>query len=142
MMRLLDKPKTNLRILHLEDDKTCQETFKKIAKSKLNNLRIKSVSDSLKFYCQLPFENPHILIVDWFLEDGAVNYLLEDLKKFKGKVIFFSSMDKFFILTKVAEELGTIPENFSIYTKSNCKSYFEIVEKIRSYAQSIGKDLD
>ena len=142
MMQLLDKPKTTLRILHLEDDKTCQETFKKIAQSKIRNLRIKSVSDSLKFYCQLPFENPHVLVVDWFLEDGAVNYLLEDLKRFKGKVIFLTSMDKFFILSKVLEELGTIPDNFSIYSKTNGKSYFEIVEKIRSYAHSIGKDLD
>jgi len=74
MIQLLEKPKS-LRVLHLEDDKTSQAYFDHIIKAKLEKVKIKNVDDCISFYCKLPFEKPHILVIDW----GFVRILMQPI---------------------------------------------------------------
>lgn len=137
MMQLVDAPE-KLRILHVEDNCTCQTLFSKIANSKLPNVRVKAVSDSMRFYSQLPFENPHVIVVDWQLEDGDADYLLYELKDFSGEVIFFSSLDEKFIKNKIINILGDMPKNFEIIKKNGVSSYRRIIQAVKTFATSIG----
>lgn len=138
MIQLLDKPITSYRILHLEDNKLCLTMFKKIANSLLNNIRIKPVKDSMSFFCQLPFENPHLIIADWHLADGGIEFILDELSKFKGKVIFFSYLDINIIKDKIIKQLKNIPDNFIIMSKNDIDSYKKISQKIKILAKSQG----
>lgn len=138
MVQLLDKPKTSFRILYLEDSDLCEKLFNKIANKNLKNVRVKTVKDSLSFYRQLPFENPHLIIADWHLDDGGIEFILDELSKFKGKVIIFSYLNKEIVENKIIEQIKKIPENFIILSKCETDSYKKITHDIKSCAYSLG----
>lgn len=137
MMQLVDSP-TKLRILHVEDSNSCQSMFCKMLQSRIDNVRVKTVNNSLKFYSQLPFENPHLIVVDWVLEDGEADYLLYSLMNFKGEVIFFSSIDEHTIKNKIISILGCLPKNFEVIKKNGLSSYRKMIKTVKAFATSIG----
>jgi hypothetical protein len=137
MIQLLEKPKS-LRVLHLEDDRSSQVYFDHIIKAKLDKVKIKNVDDCLSFYCQLPFEKPHILVIDWVLKNFDATYILDALNNFKGEVIFLSSMSKNYIREEVTKRLGRFPSNFKVFTKGDVDCYENIISELSKYAKKNG----
>lgn len=140
-MQLTEKPE-QFRVLHLEDDRTSQMTMDCLIDTNFKNTRVKQLEDSLQYYSFAPFENPDLIICDWTLRDGDVSYLLEELSRFKGLVIFFSALPKGKIWKMISDNLGFLPNNFSVYQKGETSSFQDIIKEIRNYALSIDKDIN
>ena len=141
MIDLIEPQTKNLKIIHLEDDHVTQRIVSDFIRIHYSNIELIQNESGISVCTDMPFEKPDVIIVDWMLKDCCADQLLNTLRRHKGLVIFFSSMNTQFIRRAIVSEFGYMPLNFIIMQKTEDKAYQKLLKEIASYARKIKKNV-
>lgn len=118
-------------VLIYEDEKICRKLIKTILKQTYDVNSIESFDNIFTLPTDIRLYRPKIVIADYnFPNQLNLNYVLQSLEKFRHHVVIYSCDDKKTVSKAVEKELGCIPKNFKIFSKTRPAELYRFLDEV------------
>ena len=121
------------KIMFIDDDRTDSFLMKRIIKRNFPDYDL-TIDDSLySCFIELPLINPDLLILDWNFKYCTLvdeTEVFEKITTLNKPIIIFSGLKEDYIINKIIEKIGKIPENIKIVNKGNASELINFIDEM------------